>query len=162
MYFAIMLQAVYKIRYFLEKRGFYVSSRLADRLGMRAKSVRLFFIYASFATMGIGFAVYLTLAFLLKLKDLVFTKRTSVFDLWEDYFNQKYTVHYSCCLWFLWPVFLVLNFLFVYNWIDAAYMTVITITTIGFGELHPLSPFEIFSPPFLYFLVSLLWGMQLK
>jgi hypothetical protein len=76
-----MLQAIYKIRYFLEKRGFYVSSRLADRLGMRAKSVRLFFIYASFATMGIGFAVYLTLAFLLKLKDLVFTKRTSVFDL---------------------------------------------------------------------------------
>ena len=65
----------------MEKRGFYVSSRLADRLGMRANSVRLFFIYVSFATMGIGFAIYLTLAFLLKLKDLVFTKRTSVFDL---------------------------------------------------------------------------------
>ncbi len=76
-----MLQAVYKMRHFLEKRGFYVSSRLADRLGMRAKSVRLFFIYVSFATMGVGFAMYLTMAFLLKLKDLVFTKRTSVFDL---------------------------------------------------------------------------------
>jgi len=76
-----MLQTIYKIRYFFEKRGFYVSSRLADRLGMRVKGVRLFFIYLSFATMGIGFAVYLTIAFLLKLKDLVFTKRTSVFDL---------------------------------------------------------------------------------
>jgi hypothetical protein len=76
-----MLKAVYRMRYFLEKRGFYVSSRLADRLGMRAKSVRLFFIYVSFATLGVGFAIYLTIAFLLKLKDLLFTKRTSVFDL---------------------------------------------------------------------------------
>lgn len=76
-----MLKAIYKIRYYFEKRGFYVSSRLADRLGMKARNVRLFFIYISFATMGIGFALYLTLAFLLKLKDLVFSKRTSVFDL---------------------------------------------------------------------------------
>lgn len=76
-----MLQLVYKIRHFLEKRGFYVSSRLADRLGIRAKTVRLFFIYVSFATLGLWFAIYLTLAFWLKLKDLVYTKRTSVFDL---------------------------------------------------------------------------------
>jgi len=26
-----------------------------------------------------------------------------------------------------------------YTWIDALYMTVITITTVGFGVLHPLS-----------------------
>lgn len=76
-----MLTIVYKIRYFFERHGFYVSSRLADRLGMRAKSVRLFFIYVSFATLGVGFALYLTFAFWLKLKDLVYTKRTSVFDL---------------------------------------------------------------------------------
>ena len=76
-----MLQLVYNIRYYLEKRGYYVCSRLVDRLGMRAKSVRLFFIYVSFATLGVGFAIYLTLAFWLKLKDLVYTKRTSVFDL---------------------------------------------------------------------------------
>ncbi len=72
---------IQKIRFYFEKRGFYVSSRLADRLGMKAKSVRLFFIYSSFATFGFGFVVYLTLAFWLKLKDLVYTKRTSVFDL---------------------------------------------------------------------------------
>jgi len=76
-----MLQLIYKIRHFFEKHGYYVCSRLADRLGMRAKSVRLFFIYVSFATAGIGFAIYLTLAFWLKLKDLVYAKRTSVFDL---------------------------------------------------------------------------------
>ena len=69
------------IRYFFEKHGFAVSSRLAERLGMKAKNVRLFFIYVSFATIGVWFAVYLTLAFWLKLKDLIYTKRTSVFDL---------------------------------------------------------------------------------
>lgn len=76
-----MLQWIYSLRYFFEKRGFYVSSRFADRLGMRAKNIRLFFIYLSFATLGIGFAFYLTLAFLLKLKDLINSKRSSVFDL---------------------------------------------------------------------------------
>ena len=76
-----MKKLVSNIRYYLERNGFYVSSRLADRLGMRVKSVRLFFIYVSFATLGIGFAIYLTLAFWLKLKDLIYTKRTSVFDL---------------------------------------------------------------------------------
>ncbi|EIJ39690.1 PspC family transcriptional regulator [Galbibacter orientalis] len=69
------------IRYYFEKNGYAVSSRLADRLGMKTKNVRLFFIYASFFTLGIWFLVYLTLAFWLKLKDLVYTKRTSVFDL---------------------------------------------------------------------------------
>jgi len=72
---------IHRTRFYFEKRGFYVSSRLADRLGMKAKSVRLFFIYSSFATFGAGFVVYLTLAFWLRLKDLVYTKRTSVFDL---------------------------------------------------------------------------------
>ena len=76
-----MLQLVYKMRYFFERHGFDVASRLEDRLGMRAKSVRIFFIYVSFVTAGVGFAMYLTLAFLLRLKDLVYSKRTSVFDL---------------------------------------------------------------------------------
>ena len=69
------------IRLFFEKHGFHVSSRLADKLGMRASNVRLFFIYISFITVGLGFGLYLTLAFLLKLKDMIKTKRSSVFDL---------------------------------------------------------------------------------
>ncbi len=76
-----MLKFVYSIRHYFEKHGFYVSSRFADRLGIRAKNVRLFFIYLSFATLGMGFAVYITMAFLLRLKDLFYTKRSSVFDL---------------------------------------------------------------------------------
>ncbi|HLU81308.1 MAG TPA: hypothetical protein VK010_04475 [Flavobacteriaceae bacterium] len=75
------MKIIYNIRYFFERNGFYVSSRLGDRLGIKARSIRLFFIYVSFATLGVGFALYLTLAFLLKLKDLVRTKRSSVFDM---------------------------------------------------------------------------------
>ena len=75
------MAAVLKLKFFLEKHGFHVSSRVADRLGMRANSVRLFFIYISFVTVGLGFGVYLILAFWIRLKDLIRAKRTSVFDL---------------------------------------------------------------------------------
>lgn len=75
------MKYIYDLKYFFEQHGFNVLSRVADRLGMRAKNVRLFFIYISFVTVGLSFGVYLTLAFLLKLKDMIYTKRTSVFDL---------------------------------------------------------------------------------
>ena len=80
------MKLILRIKYFFEKHGFHVSSRLADALGMRANSVRLFFIYISFVTLGFSFGIYLTLAFLLRLKDLIYTKRSSVFDLWKKYF----------------------------------------------------------------------------
>ena len=70
-----------RIRLFFERNGFAVSTRLAEVLGMKVKSVRLFFIYASFTTLIGGFLIYLTLAFWLKLKDMIHTKRSSVFDL---------------------------------------------------------------------------------
>ncbi|ARV14890.1 PspC family transcriptional regulator [Polaribacter sp. SA4-12] len=69
------------IRHFFERNGFHVSSRLADRIGMRALNVRLFFIYVTFFTVGLSFGLYLTMAFLFKLKDMLYTKRSSVFDL---------------------------------------------------------------------------------
>jgi len=37
-----------------------------------------------------------------------------------------------------------------YSWIDALYMTVITITTVGYGEVRPLTPFEkLFTSAFI-------------
>jgi len=41
------------------------------------------------------------------------------------------------------------RFLSDYTWIDAAYMTIITITTVGFREVQPLSPFEKIFTSFL-------------
>jgi hypothetical protein len=70
-----------RLKLFFEKHGFHVSSRLADALGMRARSGRLFFIYLSFVTVGLWFAVYLIIAFWIRLKDLIRAKRSSVFDL---------------------------------------------------------------------------------
>lgn len=75
------MNIVHSVRHYFERHGYHVSSRLADRLGMRALNVRLFFIYISFVTVGLSFAFYLTLAFLLRLKDMFYTKRSSVFDL---------------------------------------------------------------------------------
>lgn len=75
------MRPIYQLKYFFEKNGFNVLSRLADRLGMRASNVRLFFIYISFVTVGLSFGIYLSLLFLLKLKDMIYTKRSSVFDL---------------------------------------------------------------------------------
>ena len=66
---------------FFEKRGFDVRTRFGDRLGMNPSYIRIFFIYLSFVTFGISTGLYLILAFLLKIKDMVVTKRTSVFDL---------------------------------------------------------------------------------
>ncbi|WP_303316179.1 PspC domain-containing protein [Flavivirga abyssicola] len=72
---------IYKPLLFFQKHGYYVCQRIADRLGIRAKVVRTTFMYLTFVTVGFGFALYLFLAFWIKIKDLVYTKRTSVFDL---------------------------------------------------------------------------------
>lgn len=68
------------LRYF-QKRGYDVCQRIAERMGIRAKVVRTTFMYLTFVTLGFGFALYLFLAFWIKIKDLVYTKRSSVFDL---------------------------------------------------------------------------------
>jgi hypothetical protein len=70
-----------KTKYFFVKNGFNVSTRLADKFGIQVKNVRLFFIYASFATLGVSFILYLILAFALRVKDFFYQKRPSVFDL---------------------------------------------------------------------------------
>ncbi len=75
------MKFIHSIRHYFERHGFEVSTRLADRLGIRVTNVRLFFIYISFATVGLSFGLYLTLAFVLRLKDMIYTKRSSVFDL---------------------------------------------------------------------------------
>ncbi len=76
-----VMEFIHNVRHYFERHGYRVSSRLADRLGMRAINVRLFFIYISFITVGLSFGVYLIIAFFLKLKDMLYTKRSSVFDL---------------------------------------------------------------------------------
>ncbi|MDC6351844.1 PspC domain-containing protein [Zeaxanthinibacter sp. PT1] len=75
------MNVFYQLLYFFQKRGYAVCGRIAERLGIRARVVRTSFIYLTFVTLGFGFALYLFLAFWLRIKDLLYTKRTSVFDL---------------------------------------------------------------------------------
>ena len=75
------MNSIYKPLLFFQKHGYYVCQRIADKLGIKANVVRTTFMYLTFVTLGFGFALYLFLAFWLKIKDLVYTKRSSVFDL---------------------------------------------------------------------------------
>jgi len=75
------MNIIYKPLLYFQKHGFYVCQRIADRLGIRAKVVRTSFMYLTFVTLGFGFALYLIISFFLRIKDLVYTKRSSVFDL---------------------------------------------------------------------------------
>ncbi|WNH09556.1 PspC domain-containing protein [Thalassobellus suaedae] len=75
------MNSIYKPLLFFQKHGYYVCQRIANKLGIRAKVVRTTFMYLTFVTVGFGFALYLFLAFWMRIKDLVYTKRSSVFDL---------------------------------------------------------------------------------
>ncbi len=75
------MNVFHNILLFLQKHGYHVCQRIADRFGIRAKVVRTSFMYITFITVGFGFAVYLFLMFWMRIKDLIYTKRSSVFDL---------------------------------------------------------------------------------
>jgi len=70
-----------KIKEFFERRAFGVCTWLGERLRMRTSVIRLFFIYASFLTIGSPLIIYMVLAFWLKMRNYVQSKRTSVWDL---------------------------------------------------------------------------------
>ena len=72
---------IYNAVLYFQKHGYYVCQRIADRFGIRAKVVRTSFMYLTFVTLGFGFALYLFIAFWIRIKDLLYTKRSSVFDL---------------------------------------------------------------------------------
>ena len=71
----------HKALLYFQRHGYYVCQRIADTLGIKAKVVRTSFMYLTFVTLGFGFALYLFMAFWMRIKDLVYTKRSSVFDL---------------------------------------------------------------------------------
>jgi phage shock protein PspC (stress-responsive transcriptional regulator) len=70
-----------KIYRFFEKYGMNVCQRLSQAIGVYPRNIRMFFIYLSFFTVVLGFILYLTFAFLFKIKDLLIINRQTVFDL---------------------------------------------------------------------------------
>ncbi len=69
------------LRHRVEKEWFGVLTRTGTRLGIPVSKLRVFFIYSTFATVGIMTLIYLMMAFMLWVKDIFITRRPSVFDL---------------------------------------------------------------------------------
>ena len=67
-------------RYIIDKQAFGICSSFADYLNMKASSVRLFFIYSSFLTVGSPLLMYLILMFVFRFKNLINSKRSSIYD----------------------------------------------------------------------------------
>ncbi|NNF36620.1 MAG: PspC domain-containing protein [Saprospiraceae bacterium] len=55
----------------VEKYSFGVCQFLADKMGVKATRVRLYFIYISFVTMGSPVIIYLFMAFWINLKKYI-------------------------------------------------------------------------------------------
>lgn len=70
---------VKRIQLFFEEHAFGVCTYLGDKLGVATSSIRLFFIYASFLTLGSPVILYLSLAFILNMRAHL-RKRSSIWD----------------------------------------------------------------------------------
>ena len=57
-----------KLKLFFEERAFGVCSRLGEKLNFPIDSIRLFFIYSSFITLGSPVIVYVILAMTMKIR----------------------------------------------------------------------------------------------
>ena len=71
------MDLVKRIQLFFEERAFGVCSYLGEKLGIATSSIRIFFIYASFLTLGSPVILYLSLAFILNIRTHLRKKRTT-------------------------------------------------------------------------------------
>jgi phage shock protein C len=70
-----------QIKTYFERQAFGVCDWLGDKMRIKSSNIRLFFIYASFLTVGSPIIIYMTFAFWLRLKKMVNRQRNSVWDL---------------------------------------------------------------------------------
>jgi phage shock protein PspC (stress-responsive transcriptional regulator) len=75
------MNVIETIKNFFERQAFGVCTAIGERLEMRTSVIRLFFIYTSFLTIGSPIIIYMILAFWIKMKSYVKSRRTSVWDL---------------------------------------------------------------------------------
>lgn len=75
------MNVIENIKAYFERQAFGVCSAIGERLQMRTSVIRLFFIYTSFLTIGSPIIIYMILAFWIKMKSYVKSRRTSVWDL---------------------------------------------------------------------------------
>lgn len=77
-----MQNIVEGIKSWFERQAFGVCEWWGEKLRIRSADIRIFFIYTSFLTVGSPIIIYMIMAFLKKLKNLIAEqKRGSVWDL---------------------------------------------------------------------------------
>ncbi len=70
-----------KLKVFFEKQAFGVCNWWGEKLGIAPSKIRIYFIYASFASLGSMFFIYLIMAFILQIRNFIRPKRTRAWDL---------------------------------------------------------------------------------
>lgn len=68
-----------KIQFFFERYAFGVCNKLGEMMGIATSKIRLFFIYASFLTLGSPVLIYLALAFIMNIRKYL-RKRNPIWD----------------------------------------------------------------------------------
>ncbi|HXL58397.1 MAG TPA: PspC domain-containing protein [Chitinophagaceae bacterium] len=69
------LQAMYRLKYFIEWQAFGVCTAIGEKLGIATSRIRLWFIYISFLTMGSPLIIYMVMAFWLNIKKYMLSAR---------------------------------------------------------------------------------------
>jgi len=66
---------------YIEKHSFGVCDRIAKKTGIRTSTLRFLFFYFSIITLLLGFILYLIIALVFKVKDLIIHRKKTAFDL---------------------------------------------------------------------------------
>jgi phage shock protein PspC (stress-responsive transcriptional regulator) len=66
---------------YIEKYSFGVCDRIAKKIGIRTSTFRFLFFYFSIITLLLGFILYLIIALIFKVKDLIIHRKKTAFDL---------------------------------------------------------------------------------
>ncbi len=69
-----------ELQSFLEKQAFGVCEWLGEKWGIKSSRIRVYFIYLSFITFGSPLIVYLVLLFWLEQKDVLKSRRPTIWD----------------------------------------------------------------------------------
>jgi phage shock protein PspC (stress-responsive transcriptional regulator) len=70
-----------KFKYLLENNMFGVCTKIGEKLNFSAGSIRLYFIYASFFTLGSPVIIYMVLAFWMEIRKHI--RRSQNPTVWE-------------------------------------------------------------------------------
>ncbi len=77
-----MQNLIVTIKSWFERQAFGVCEWWGEKLNIKSAAIRMFFIYASFLTIGSPLILYLTMAFLRKMRGLMLLERRgNVWDL---------------------------------------------------------------------------------